>query len=472
MAFQIPTTQELAALILAAIEAKINQTTPPVAKAFNKVLSVVLALVGTGLYKFGADRILQVFALTATGDGLDTVGSEYGVTRHAAIAAVLEFEATGTNGVLIPAGTDWTSESTGEIYTTIADVTIAAGVAVLNGVASTPGDTGNLANGEILTINTPIAQVDSEATVTDTITEGEDRETDTAYRRRVLTRIRAAGGGGNAADYRQWSEDVDGVRRAFPYSGKPRKSVQTSIAVVINAAPLNTVIWAGHDWRDEAGAVEGDQITLANCPVGANDGTYTITSINLAGDTLTLSGPLANDAGAIDATVEATPGDRVVYIESTDTGVDGVPTPTLLDLVRAALLNDPDTGDSRDVLGLIEERLYVEPIDRLYVKVNINGLEVAAELEATVKAQLTSALDTHLYDRVFCFVEGLDYEGDRVDSVTEVTVSGVVWGILKPVGAFADDVQIKFVRDAATAYQLDRGELTILEGVYYDGVGF
>jgi hypothetical protein len=466
MAYEIPTTDEIAAQFLSAIEARLNQTTPPVARAFNKVLSVSLGLFGTGIYKYASDRLLQTLALTATGDGLDKIGSEYGVTRLPAVAAVLEFEATGVDSTVIPLGTQWTSESTGEIYTTLAEATIASGTATLEGVASTPGETGNLANGETLTVNAPIAGLDTEATVTDTTTTGSDRETDTAYRRRVLTRIRAAGGGGNAADYRQWAEAVSGVRRAFPYAGKPRKAFQEGITIQFFSA-TNTVVWSTHDWVEEAGALVGDQVTFSGTV--SNNGTFVITAINASGDTLTVTGPLSNEGpSAFNAQLESTPGDRVVYIESTDTGSEGVPTQALLDAVRDALLNDPDTGLDRDVLGTTPERLYVEPIDRLAIKVRINGLTIDAGIEAATKAQILAAVTDHLYNRNVCFVDGLDYPGDRLDSITELTISNVVWGVLRPAGGVADDIQIKMVRDDLTSYQLERGELAKEDGVTYD----
>jgi hypothetical protein len=303
--------------------------------------------------------------------------------------------------------------------------------------------------------------------VISTITQGEDREIDTVYRRRVLTRIRAQGGGGNAADYRQWSEDVASVRRAFPYSTKPSKSTDVITTLVFAVAPTNTITWAAGDWADDLGAVIGDQMTITG--TASNDGTYTITAMSDARDVITVTGPLAAESPASTTVViEPTPGDRTVYIESTDTGVDGVPTAAILAAVRAALLNDPDTGDSRDVLGTTEERLYVEPIVRLEVDVRINGLVVASEIETSTKAQIVAALTAYLYDRVFCFVDGLDFDGDRSDSITEMVISGVVKDVLKPVGATADDIQIRVGAGAATTYLLGRGELAIIDAVTYD----
>ena len=48
-----------------------------------------------------------------------------------------------------------------------------------------------------------------------------NQETDSDYRPRVLFAQRAVTGGANATDHKLWSEAVTGVRRAFPYAGRP-----------------------------------------------------------------------------------------------------------------------------------------------------------------------------------------------------------------------------------------------------------
>ena len=67
MAFNIPTTAASVAQILANIESKLNQTSPALPKAFNRVLSVALGLSITGLYKYASERAKQNLVLTATG---------------------------------------------------------------------------------------------------------------------------------------------------------------------------------------------------------------------------------------------------------------------------------------------------------------------------------------------------------------------------------------------------------------------
>jgi uncharacterized phage protein gp47/JayE len=80
---------------------------------------------------------------------------------------------------------------------------------------------GNLDNGEELSISSQIAGAQTVATVTATVTLGVDEESDADYRPRVLFSQRAVTGGGNATDHKIWAEAVTGVRRAFPFSGRP-----------------------------------------------------------------------------------------------------------------------------------------------------------------------------------------------------------------------------------------------------------
>jgi uncharacterized phage protein gp47/JayE len=94
--------------------------------------------------------------------------------------------------------------------------------------AEDAGVVGNLQIGDTLSIGTQIAGAESVATVaiitgetTAILNTGTEEETDDAFRIRILDEIRAVCGGGNAADYRKWSQEVAGVTRAYPIAGKP-----------------------------------------------------------------------------------------------------------------------------------------------------------------------------------------------------------------------------------------------------------
>lgn len=221
MALTVPTTADQAATNLAAIESKLNQTTPDNNKSFNRVLSIVLAGQHTQLFKYAAERALQTLALTATGENLDLIGNNFGVTRKPAEAAALQIELPATNGTIISVTVDFVGDSNGIRYSVDAAATAAGGVASIGVTAQTLGAAGNLSVSDTLTIGTPVVGAESQATVTAINNTGAERETDDAYRIRVLDAERLTTGGGNAADYRVWSEEVAGVARAYPFAGLP-----------------------------------------------------------------------------------------------------------------------------------------------------------------------------------------------------------------------------------------------------------
>ena len=222
MALKIPTTEELAVTYLNNLESRLNQNSPLNDVSFLAVLAALEAGQDTGQYKLAASQVLQVLALTATGEGLDALGAEYGLPRTPGESAILTVTLPGTNGVTIPANTDFTGDVNGVIYTATDATDITGGIATLS-VTAEPGSesSGNLENPDTMTIGTQIAGADTVATVIDTENTGADEETDEAYRPRVQNAIRSTCGGGNATDHKIWAEGVSGVFRAYPYAGKP-----------------------------------------------------------------------------------------------------------------------------------------------------------------------------------------------------------------------------------------------------------
>jgi hypothetical protein len=223
---------------------------------------------------------------TASGAGLDLLGNEYGVIRKSAVAAVLTIELPGTNGTIIPSTVDFVSDSTGVRYSVDASATVAGGIATLSITCQQSGTIGNLNNGETLTIGTQVAGAETVATVTATTTTGTDEETDDNYRIRILDVIRAPGGGGNAADYRNWAQEVPGVARAYPYAGKPVALLATSsppdrtvyvestTAIDVDGIPPQSML---DDVRD---SITTDPSTgLARQPLGLTDDTLYVEAI-------------------------------------------------------------------------------------------------------------------------------------------------------------------------------------------------
>jgi hypothetical protein len=225
MAISIPTTQQLIDTFTSAFEAKLGQTVPALERSFISVLSRVLALSDTGLYKYAANRILQSLAITATGDNLDLIGDNYGVYRIAGTAAEINVTLLGTTGSTLPQTADFVADNSGVRYYPETDVAFdnapTAGQETFTIISESIGTTGNAVSGDTFTLASPVPGLAPVATYSSSEALGQDRETDPAYRRRILDEIRTVGGSGNGVDYRRWGEQSSNVARIYPYSGKP-----------------------------------------------------------------------------------------------------------------------------------------------------------------------------------------------------------------------------------------------------------
>ncbi len=225
----IPTTQTLINNNITTFETNLSQTVPLNQKAFLRVLSVVLGINSTDLYKFGIHRVAQNLALTADDTDLDNIGKNYGVYRKSGIRNESQIIATGTPGTVIPTGAAVVGDSNNYRYFPTSDETLITSSITIDVQAEFAGDEGNLLAGDSLTWESNITGLDNVATLSSTVTEGVDVESDDAYRIRVLDEIRTVGGGSNGVDYRTWAQRAIGVWRAFPYAGKPFESILDSV---------------------------------------------------------------------------------------------------------------------------------------------------------------------------------------------------------------------------------------------------
>lgn len=390
MPYQIPTLQELFDQHLTRLESELAQDSPLLDVAFLRVLAITEAALDIGHYKYAANAALQCLALTATGSGLDDIGNNNSTPRKLETPAILTATLPATTGTVIPATTDFVSDANGLRYRPEESITSVAGVATLSLKCVESGISGNLDVGDTFSIAAQIAGAETVATVTVVSQIGTDEETDADYRPRVLFAERAVTGGGNATDHKIWSEAVSGVRRAFPYAGRP--------------------------------ASEGASV----------------------------------------------PGDRLVYVESTtDIDSDGIAPLALLDSVRDAINTDPDTGLSRSILGLTDDTLFVESISRTSIFVTISDLTVDAADEADCKSDLSDAIDLYLRT-IAPFIDGVDAEQERNDSITNPSINEVAQDVLKSYGATAELVRFGLVVGVfVNLYFLDQGELTKLGGITY-----
>lgn len=221
MAVPVRSTKQIADDTLTQLDTAIGQDSPLADQAFNRVLSVTMAGNQTELYKYAVERALQSLALTATGQDLIDLGKNFGVFIKPAEAAVLDIDLPGIDTTVIPQGIEFVGDPNGIRYSVNAQGTISGGTVTLEVTAKTEGVDGNLNVSDTLTISTQIAGAETTATVSAIINTGVEKEDEEDFRVRVLDQIQSQGGGGNAADYRKWSQEVSGVVRAYPYAGRP-----------------------------------------------------------------------------------------------------------------------------------------------------------------------------------------------------------------------------------------------------------
>jgi len=214
-----PTATQLFNKFLTKFESLINQDSPLNDKAFLRIESKNQAITGTLLQKEVVIAQRENLAITASRAGLILIGAEYDLPIKTAVSTVLNVTLPATTGTQIPAGTNFTGDDNGILYFNADIATSAAGVVTFQITSRTPGTIGNLADAKTLTISIQIPGAELTATVVTTETTGADAEETEVYRQRVLDIIRAPGGGGNSADFRNWAQEQEGVTRAYPYSG-------------------------------------------------------------------------------------------------------------------------------------------------------------------------------------------------------------------------------------------------------------
>lgn len=179
------------------------------------------AVAGTGHVLHGHLVFIsrQIFPDQAEAEFVERWGSIYGLERKAATFAQLQIDVVFTGAATVPAGTIY-QRSDQTTYTVDADiVATAAGTVQGQVTASEAGSTPNLDDGQTLSLQSPIALVETDALVAATASEGEDEETDEAFQQRIVDRIQNPPAGGTVEDYKAFALSVPGVTRAWVFPG-------------------------------------------------------------------------------------------------------------------------------------------------------------------------------------------------------------------------------------------------------------
>ena len=199
----IPTLEEIKNRIVADLSNKLNQTTPSLPKAFNRVLAGSLAGLILLLYQAILWTYRNIFPSTADITSLKLLGALVNIAQLPAEFAVLVADVPGSETYVPPEGTLFRG-SNGIVYKITTTEAISSGNASVTITAQTSGEIGNLSNGTILDIVSPDPNLTGTATITSTTTSGDDAESDDAYRARILSGYKKRFTGGSPADYEQW----------------------------------------------------------------------------------------------------------------------------------------------------------------------------------------------------------------------------------------------------------------------------
>lgn len=213
MAFIRPTLPELIARVEGDLKAGLGITTI-LRRSFLGVFARALAGLSHLLFGFLKYIEQEAFPDTASAENLDRWGSIWGVYRKNATFAEFTATVTGLAGTVIPLGRVF-KRIDGAEYTTAAEVTLGGVFGTISLVSSLSGKSNEVFPADVLTLLSPIAGLDSNATVLAITIEPENAETDELFRARLLDRIRQPPSGGAANDYIQWALAVPGITRAW-----------------------------------------------------------------------------------------------------------------------------------------------------------------------------------------------------------------------------------------------------------------
>lgn len=217
MPFARPSLAELIDRIRSDLRGRLELQGPLVRRAMVDVLGAVWGGGVHTLHGFLDWLSRQLFADTADRAALLQKATIYGISPVPATFATGNVTATGTNGSIIPINTILRLDAVTS-YRVTSGQTIAAGVAVLPVVSVLAGLAGNIAQGTLLSFESPISGVNATATVAVLgIVGGVDEEGTEELRDRLLLRLREPPQGGAKQDYEAWTIAVAGVTRAWVF---------------------------------------------------------------------------------------------------------------------------------------------------------------------------------------------------------------------------------------------------------------
>ncbi len=226
MPYQRPTLSVLRSQVAADISSGIKGADGLLRFANLNILGTVQAGMSHEHYGYLDYIAKQATPYTATDEWLEAWAALRNIFREPARAASGTVTFLGQLGTSIPSGT-LLARGDGYVYETTAAGTVGSGgqvtvpaIAVLPPIdpVNNPtgqGAAGNAAASTIVSLQAPIAGVQSSGTAATAFTGGADVELDDSLRTRMLLAYQQTPQGGAVTDYVQWALAVPGVTRAW-----------------------------------------------------------------------------------------------------------------------------------------------------------------------------------------------------------------------------------------------------------------
>lgn len=296
MGYTIPDFKSLLNRIQVDLGGFTDGSTPK--RSVEYVLSFVFARLSKGLYGYQTYILRQVFPDTAEERNFWRWAAKFGITQKAAAPWQGNYTFTGVDGTVIADNTE-IQRPDGQLYNTDGAVTIGtltSGEVSAVIVAQEASTEASCEDGQILSLASPLAGIDTDGTVESTLVSGSDVETKDEGQVRLLYRLSNPPRGGGPGDYKRWALEVPGVTRAweFPLLEGPN-SVSVAFARDDDADPVPS--------SGERAAVLA--YIAARCPVTVTPLVITLTAQPL---NIVLSALVPNTSGvgtAISDSVEA-----------------------------------------------------------------------------------------------------------------------------------------------------------------------
>lgn len=185
----------------------------------ERILGFVQAGIAHGVYGMLEWMTKQLLPTSCEIEGLLRWGVMLDLPRNPATQAVRQATFTGVNGTPLSAGTALRSIDNA-FWTVTVGGTVAGGSVVITAKADVAGKAGNLASTVPISLVSPIAGINTDGTITDTVTDGVDIEDVEEYRVRILAALRVPPSGGGPGDYVSWAKEVSGVTRAWEFGNR------------------------------------------------------------------------------------------------------------------------------------------------------------------------------------------------------------------------------------------------------------